>query len=394
MLQPAKSLDEALAAIADGCLLVVPREVSGVPMAATRALIRRGVKRLHLLALPTSSLQADLLIGAGCVATLETSAVSLGEFGPAPRFTAAITGGTITMKDATCPALHAALQAAEKGVPFMPLRGLIGSDVLKYRDDWKVIDNPFGNADPIVLLPAIKPDVALLHAPMADRLAMSGSAGSANSPPWRMRRRRPSPRWKKSTTAICSTIRCSPPARCPAFTSRASRWPSAAAGRSVCRITTAPTPSIWRFTRRWRRRRKALPSIWTSMSMNAAPREFRDEELLADVIARLIGDVRHVAVGNASPIPATAALLARERGHGRPYVSLLQSRKHNFFTDGARELFDCAGQGRIDVFFLSGGQIDGARQRQSGVAPATTSTRRCAFPARSARPISITWCRR
>ncbi len=87
--------------------------------------------------------------------------------------------------------------------------------------------------------------------------------------------------------------------------------------------------------------------------------DFRPEELLADVIARLIGDVRHVAVGNASPIPATAALLARERGHGRPYVSLLQSRKHNFWTDGARELFDCAGQGRIDVFFLSGGQIDG-----------------------------------
>ncbi len=86
---------------------------------------------------------------------------------------------------------------------------------------------------------------------------------------------------------------------------------------------------------------------------------FRSEELLADLIARLIGDVRHVAVGNASPIPAAAALLARERGNGRPYVSLLQSRKHNFFTDGARELFDCAGQGRIDVFFLSGGQIDG-----------------------------------
>ena len=96
----------------------------------------------------------------------------------------------------------------------------------------------------------------------------------------------------------------------------------------------------------------------TSPAMTA--NGFRDEELLADVIARLIGDVRHVAVGNASPIPAAAALLARERnGNGRPYVSLLQSRKHNFFTDGARELFDCAGQGRIDVFFLSGGQIDG-----------------------------------
>ncbi len=168
MFQLAKSIDDVIAPIGDGCMLVVPREVSGVPMEATRALIKRGVKHLHLVALPTSSLQADLLIGAGCVDTLETSAVSLGEFGPAPQFTAAITSGAIKMMDATCPALHAALQAAEKGVPFMPLRGLIGSDVLKYRNDWKVIDSPFADGDPIVLLPAIKPDVALIHAPMAD----------------------------------------------------------------------------------------------------------------------------------------------------------------------------------------------------------------------------------
>ena len=163
------SLEDALSSITDGCMLAVPRESSGAPMAATRALIRRGVKRLHLVALPTSSLQADLLIGAGCIETLETSAVSLGEFGPAPRFTAAILAGAIRMMDATCPALHAQFQAAEKGVPFMPLRGLIGSDVLAHRPDWKIVDNPFGNNDPIVLLPALKPDVALFQAPMADR---------------------------------------------------------------------------------------------------------------------------------------------------------------------------------------------------------------------------------
>ncbi len=93
--------------------------------------------------------------------------------------------------------------------------------------------------------------------------------------------------------------------------------------------------------------------------MPSAPPDFLPEELLADVIMRLIGDVRHVAVGNASPIPATAALALRERGGGRPYVSLLGSRRHMFFTDGGRELFDSAGQGRIDVFFLSGGEIDG-----------------------------------
>jgi glutaconate CoA-transferase subunit A len=165
----ATSVDDAIAAIPDGAMVVVPREACGVPMEATRALIRRGVKRLHLVALPTSTLQADMLIGAGCVETLETSAVSLGEFGPAPRFTAAILGKTIRMKDATCPALYAQVQAAEKGVPFMPLRGLIGSDILTHRPDWRVIDNPFGNNDPIVLLPAIKPDFALFHAGMADR---------------------------------------------------------------------------------------------------------------------------------------------------------------------------------------------------------------------------------
>ena len=165
----APSVDDAIAAIPDGAMVVVPREASGVPMEATRALIRRGIKRLHLVALPTSTMQADMLIGAGCVETLETSAVSLGEFGPAPRFTAAILGKTIRMKDATCPALYASVQAAEKGVPFMPLRGLIGSDILAHRPDWRVIDNPFGNNDPIVLLPAIKPDFALFHAGMADR---------------------------------------------------------------------------------------------------------------------------------------------------------------------------------------------------------------------------------
>src|SRR5436309_6575690 len=164
----AASLEEALAPIADGSTLLVPRGNAGVAMAATRALVRRGVKRLHLIAVPTSGIQADLLVGARCVESIEAAGVNLGEFGPAPRFTAAVQSGEILVKDTTCPALHAALQASEKGVPFLPLRGLIGSDLVKHRPDWRVIDNPFANHDPIVLLPAIKPDVALFHAPMAD----------------------------------------------------------------------------------------------------------------------------------------------------------------------------------------------------------------------------------
>ena len=82
------------------------------------------------------------------------------------------------------------------------------------------------------------------------------------------------------------------------------------------------------------------------------------EELLACVIARLIDDAKHVAVGAASPIPAAGALLHKQRNRALR-VSMLHKRKGNPFSEGSRELFDLAGQGRIDVFFLGGAQIDG-----------------------------------
>lgn len=82
-------------------------------------------------------------------------------------------------------------------------------------------------------------------------------------------------------------------------------------------------------------------------------------ELLIAAIARLLRGCRHVAVGAASPIPGAGALLARARSDGALRVNLLGSRRHNFFTNGGVELFDCAAEGRIDAFFLGGGQIDG-----------------------------------
>ena len=81
-------------------------------------------------------------------------------------------------------------------------------------------------------------------------------------------------------------------------------------------------------------------------------------ELLACAIAGLIGDARHVAVGAASPIPAMGALLLQQKNPALR-LSFLHKRKGNPFTEGSRELFDLAGQGRIDVFFLGGAQIDG-----------------------------------
>lgn len=87
---------------------------------------------------------------------------------------------------------------------------------------------------------------------------------------------------------------------------------------------------------------------------------YSKEEFLIGVVARLLDDaaIRHVAIGAASPIPGSAALLLREL-KGQPLVSLIHGNANNNFTDGGRELFDCAGQGRVDAFFLGGVQIDG-----------------------------------
>ena len=105
----------------------------------------------------------------------------------------------------------------------------------------------------------------------------------------------------------------------------------------------------------------------------------RDVALLIDVIAGMLEGLGRVAVGASSPIPAAAAMLARERGGGRPAISLLGAQAGSDMTDGGRELFDRAGQGRIDAFFLGGVQIDGGADiNLIGTGPHPTADRR--FP--------------
>lgn len=163
------ALETLAARVAPGQSLAIPVDGSGVAMAATAALLEAGIRDLKLICVPISGMQADLLIGAGTIASIETSAVSLGEAGAAPRFTAGVKNGAFAMRDSTCPAIYAGLLAAQKGVPFMPIAGIIGSDLLNVRPDWRVIDSPVGEACKVVVVPAISPDVALFHAPEADR---------------------------------------------------------------------------------------------------------------------------------------------------------------------------------------------------------------------------------
>ena len=87
--------------------------------------------------------------------------------------------------------------------------------------------------------------------------------------------------------------------------------------------------------------------------------DYSREEYLICVLARMLEGLRHIAVGTASPIPGCAALLMQAENPGRVRAMMLGSVIHNPFNDGGSELHDRAAQGRIDAFFLGGGQIDG-----------------------------------
>ena len=102
-------------------------------------------------------------------------------------------------------------------------------------------------------------------------------------------------------------------------------------------------------------------------------------ELLIATLARLLEGCRTVAVGAGSPIPAAAALLAEELSGGHTKAMILGSTRFGPFSDGGPELFDRAGQGRIEAFFLGGGQIDGEGNiNLVGAGPYPNSTAR--FP--------------
>lgn len=167
------SVEELAARIPDGAHLAIPVDFnaffSGAAMEVTRHLVRKGRRGLRLLVMPSNGMQADILIGAGCVSEIECGAMLMPELGTPPRFVEAMRTGQLKVRDSTCPVIFHGLGAAEKGIPFIPIAGVLGSDVVSQRHDWKVIANPFDPAQDILIVPALQPDIAVFHAPLADR---------------------------------------------------------------------------------------------------------------------------------------------------------------------------------------------------------------------------------
>lgn len=155
----------AVAAIPDGASVAIGRPPA---LALVGEVIRQRKRGLRLVGVPTGDLAVEMLVAAGCARSLESSGVDLGEEGFAPAFSRAVETGELEMLDSTCPAMLMALQAGASGVSFAPVPGLLGSDLLRQRRDFLVVNDPYRAGEKVVLVPAIAPEFALLLGRRAD----------------------------------------------------------------------------------------------------------------------------------------------------------------------------------------------------------------------------------
>ena len=164
------ALADAPTLVSDGSLLAIGGlSLNCAPMAFCRELVRAGTRDLDLLAI-VSGMSSDWLIAAGCVRKLIMGLTSFEGFGLAPSFRRAAEAGTIDVQEFSEHTLICALQAATAGVPFMPTRAGLGTDMpaLHPERTWEMVDERSGQR--FLACAALAPDVAVIHVHEADRL--------------------------------------------------------------------------------------------------------------------------------------------------------------------------------------------------------------------------------
>ena len=172
---PAKhiTINEAVECIQSGTMLALGgMTLYRRPMAFVHALLRRrietgGPENLTLFAF-TAGVESDLLVGSGMITAVRTCYFGLEIFGLAPMFTYLANRGEIKVVEETEASLAFGLRAQMAGINFMPGRGWMGTDLPKLRPDVKTIDDPY-SGEKLIAFPAIKPDIAIIHALRADQ---------------------------------------------------------------------------------------------------------------------------------------------------------------------------------------------------------------------------------
>ena len=147
------------------------------PISAVREIIRQNKKDLTICTF-VGGLEVDMLIAAECVSKVKSCFVGMEIFGMAPNYRKAIEEAKIEVSEESEATIALGLRASYLKVPFMPLKGIVGTDFLKVRKDLKQIDDPLGSGTQLVAVPKIDLDVAILHVPYADEIGNGNIAGA------------------------------------------------------------------------------------------------------------------------------------------------------------------------------------------------------------------------
>ncbi len=171
------TLKEAISVIKDGDMVAIGGiGQNKVPIEAVKEIVRQGKKNLHIVG-REKGIDFEILIANGCVKKVSSAYVGLEEFGLANNFRKACENGEIEFLEHTCGSIINALRAGAMGIPFIPIKGLYGSDLLKVRKDFKEFVCPF-TGEKLVLIPAINPDVCIIHAHESDEFGNIRSYGT------------------------------------------------------------------------------------------------------------------------------------------------------------------------------------------------------------------------
>jgi glutaconate CoA-transferase subunit A len=161
------SLKDAVSLIKDGDSVAIGGTLfERKPMAVIREIIRQKKKNLTLIT-STGVIDVDILIGAGCVSKVCASYVGFDAFGFAPNFQRALESGAVKMEEYSEMTIHTAIRGGRAGIPFMPTRGLQGSELLKVNPNYKQIKCPFTGSD-LIAVRSAEPDVSIVHLHRSD----------------------------------------------------------------------------------------------------------------------------------------------------------------------------------------------------------------------------------
>ena len=143
-------------------------------MALAHEIVRQGKSDLTLVGC-NLALSTDIMVGAGLVKRTESGTGNLERFGTAFRWRNAIEEGSLEVEDWSHLAMASRFLAGALGLPFMASKSMLGTDILnkksfRERKPFEMIDNPWNPGEPVVLLPALMPDVSIIHAHKADEM--------------------------------------------------------------------------------------------------------------------------------------------------------------------------------------------------------------------------------